>query len=170
MWASIHLRGNTHTRLRTVVDIALAGLAEEAIKILRILQSELAQILPDPSEPMDPQSVIVDPSKVEANAKRGIQILKQRHQLPNQFAKLLGVCSWLKYVSVVFTAGTTASLVAYLCAYAHRTIWQSTVWLTVSVVVVGVALLSAYSVLNSRIQVSIETANPLDHLASGAVA
>lgn len=166
-WGGLHLRGTTRDRIRQDIDIALAGLSEEAARVLRVLQAELAALLPDPSEPFDPLTVIVDPARVESQAKRGIRILKQRDRLPRRFSQILVVCNCLKYTSVAFALTTLLATALYFLDFSHPKTWESACWLDVAIAVIGVLAVTAYSVLNSRIQTSFEAADPIEDLLKG---
>lgn len=159
LWIFLHLRDNTHARLHSIVGVAMAGLAEEALATLRNLQSDLSTLLPDPSEIVDPESVIVDPSAVAANAKKSINILQRRDQLPSQFQRLLVVCSCLKYASVTFTLSTLTTTFMYSNSSNSRRTWQGARAVTIGVLLLEALLLVAYSVLDSKIQKSIEVAS-----------
>lgn len=166
LWASVHLRGKTHGRLRQSVDIAFAGLTERAVETLRILQMHLNDVLPEAHDPFDPLDVVVDPSSVERPAKQGIRVLKERHRIHRQFKALLVICSLLKYVAVAFTGLVLLSTCLYFFAYATPSTWQGSCWLTASVGLSAGVLVVLYSFLDAKIQGSIEHADPIQHQSS----
>lgn len=160
-WAGIHLRGKTYSRLFSAVGIAKAGLTEEAMRALRVLQAELAILLSDVGEIVNPDNIFADPTKVERNARMGIRVLKQRDQLPKQFEDILQICKILGYLSVGFTAGIWLTLLAYALLFSCSSIWHLTLSVTIIIVVVGIYFLTKYVRLNFKIQNSIELANPV---------
>jgi hypothetical protein len=125
LWASIHLRGRTNANLRPIVDLAFAGLQEQAVDVFQQLRTALDEILPAARGGFDPAMAIVDPGRVEKHAKRGIRILKQRQRMYSQFAALLVVCSCLKYCAFVFTFASLASTVLYFIAHSNMVLWQA---------------------------------------------
>ena len=157
-WASLHLRGKTHGRLKKSVDIAYAGLTDRAVDTLQVLQSHLNEILPDPSMPFNPSDVVVDPSSVEKSANRGIRALKERHRIHRQFRSILGVCSALKYVASTFTIMVLISALLYFFANSNPGLWQASAWITGGLAVSAITLVGLYGFFETRIQSSIEHA------------
>lgn len=161
-WASVHLRGRTHKRLKQEVDIAFEGLAQRAIDVLQELRSHLNSVLPDPNGPFDPLDVIMDPSVLEPPAKRGVRVLRQRHRIRREFHLLLKICSALKYFAVAFMLLVLGSTSLYFFLFSKPEVWQSFCWLTAGVAFGAGLLVAAYGVLEARIQASIEDAHPID--------
>lgn len=168
LWAGVHLRGRTHARLRQQVDIAFAGLTEQAIAVLQELRSHLNSVLPDPDDPFDPLDVIMDPSTVEPPATRGIRVLKKRNRIRREFKILLTICSLLKYFAIAFTLLVLGSTSLYFFLYSLTAVWQSFCWLTAGVAGMAGVLVTAYGVFETRIQASIEDSNPIDELVGVA--
>jgi hypothetical protein len=160
LWALVHLRGTTHDRLRSPVDIAFEGLTDQAFTALRALQAHLNEILPDRDTDFDPLDLIVDPSSVERPAKHSIRVLKERHKIHKQFHLLLGVCSLLMYSVGVFAVLVLASTLLYQFGFANRDLWQLSFWVTAGAAACVIGLFVTYTVLVGRIQASIEDANP----------
>lgn len=160
-WASLHLRGKTHGRLKKPVDIAYAGLTDRAVDTLQVLQSQLNEVLPDPTLPFDPSDIVVDPSSVEKSAKRGIRALKERHRIHRQFEIILSICSVLKYVAFTFTLMVLVSTAFYFFANSNPALWQTVSWLSGGLGIVGIILVVLYAVFETRIQSSIEHADPI---------
>lgn len=160
-WASLHLRGKTHGRLKKPVDIAYAGLTDRAVDTLQVLQSQLNEVLPDPTLPFDPSDIVVDPSSVEKSAKRGIRALKERHRIHRQFQMILSICSVLKYVAFTFTLMVLVSTAFYFFANSNPALWQTFSWISGGLGVVGISLVVLYAVFETRIQSSIEHADPI---------
>ncbi|GAA5230107.1 hypothetical protein [Arthrobacter cryoconiti] len=161
LWASVHLRGKTHDRLRAPIDVAFEGLTEQAFIALRALQAHLSDILPDPDSEFDPLDMIVDPSTVERPARHSIRVLKERHKIHRQFNLLLGVCTSLMYAAGIFAACVLTSTLLYQFNFANQDLWQTSFWVTALIAVGIFALFIAYTVLEYRIQASIEDSNPL---------
>jgi len=161
LWAAIHLRGGTNLRLRQTVDLAYVGLAEQAIATFQILRSELDAILPATTGLFDPAAAIVDPSLVEKAAKRGIHVLKQRQKINQRFSLMLRVCSYLKYVAGAFTIFVFVSTCLYFTVFDRPLIWRAACWVTGAAAVLGLALIILYTVLETRIEASIEESDPV---------
>lgn len=160
-WASLHLRGKTHGRLKKPVDIAYAGLTDRAVDTLQVLQTHLNEVLPDPTLAFNPSDVVVDPSSVEKSAKRGIRALKERHRIYRQFRTILAICSVLKYVAFAFTLMVLASTLMYFFANSSPSLWQTWSWITACLGLLAMGLVILYGVFETRIQSSIEHADPI---------
>lgn len=167
LWAAIHLRGATNRRLRQTVDLAYVGLAEQALETFQILRTELDVILPATTGLFDPASAIVDPSLVEKAAKRGIHVLKQRQRINRRFARMLTICSWLKFVTGSFTILVFLSTLLYFTVYSNSVLWATSCVVTGVVALLGVGLFVWYSSLESRIEASIEESDPVQGVNHG---
>ncbi|WP_223946956.1 hypothetical protein [Arthrobacter sp. NtRootA1] len=161
-WASLHLRGKTHLRLRKPVDIAFAGLTERAVEKLQDLQARLNAVLPDSSQPFNPGDVVVDPSSLQKPVKHGIRALKERNAIHRQFRWILRVCSILKTVAIAFTSLVLVSTALYFFAFTSTWLWQASCWISAAMFAIAVILVSSYAVLDARIQQSIEHADPIE--------
>lgn len=166
-WASMHLRGKTHLRLRKPVDIAFAGLTERAVEKLQDLQARLNAMLPDPTTPFNPSDVVVDPSSVHKPVKLGIRALKERNSIHRQFRWILRVCSVLKAVTIAFTTMVLISTALYFFIFGNTWLWQASCWTTAGVFVIAVMLVASYGILDARIQRSIEHADPIEDTPVG---
>jgi hypothetical protein len=168
LWALVHLRGKTHDRLLSPIDVAFEGLTDKAFTALRALQAHLDEILPDPDSAFDPLDLIVDPASVERPAKHSIRVLKERHKIHKQFDLLLAVCSLLKYAVGTFSALVLVSTLLYQFGFANKDLWQLSFWLTAGAAACAAVLFMTYSVLITRIQASIEDAAPRPAARVGA--
>ena len=168
VWAGLHLRSNTHQRLRVQVDLAYAGLTEQSIAAFQLLRRELDTILPDTTGSVDPELVVADPSLVGKAAKRAIHILKQRQRINRRFEQMLFVCSCLKYVATVFSILVFLSTVLYFLEFNEPDVWQRACLLTGLSVGAALILVVTYSIYETQIQKSIEESDPIEPLA-GAI-
>jgi hypothetical protein len=162
LWVGIHLREKTRDRLRSSVDIAKAGLTEGAVKVWRELQDELALLLPGVTENVNPETIFADPSHVQESAKRGIQILRRRDRLDHQFKLLLSACTAIEYTTIALTLSVVATTLAYAFATSHPGIWHWTLRSVFAVVIAGVGFMGWYGIFYTKIQNSIEFANPIE--------
>jgi hypothetical protein len=163
LWAALNLRSKTHSRLRSSVDIAFAGLSEQTVIKLRLLQSQLDTLLPSRSEAFDPLTLIVDPAKIEQPAKRAIRILRQRSRVVRQFEFLLLVCSIARYVAGAFTTLVAVSTLLYFFTFTLVALWLTSCWIAAAVGIFGIVVVIMYSILVNRIQQAIEAADPIEN-------
>lgn len=161
VWSSIHLRSATDERLHQRVEVAYAGLAEQATETLRKLRDELDLYLPGSSAPFDPQTAFADPANVEQSARKGVAVLRMRGQIRSRFQLMLRICSWLRNGWITFTVGVLATTILYFIFFKLPALWFTVGVVTAAVGLTCTAGLFIYAGLESRIQRAVEASNPI---------
>lgn len=164
IWRSTHLRASNNKELRQQVKLAQAGLSDVAVDALSKFKSEIENILPIPSTAVEPGQFIIDPLKLEVRAHEVEILLKRLKQLNVNFEKFLNICTYLFYLSLLWTFCYLLLIGTYYLEYSHFSLWHSVGLIFILITCVGVFLFfGGYVYLWFWIQKTIEVSTPLEN-------
>lgn len=161
LWKSASLRGDQNTKWVARVELAYAGLSEQALSCLREIRSRTDELIGDPLAAFQPDLALADPAPLRNLTRTFESLLTARQSVRGRFARMLWICQFCPFVVFLFSI---AMIVILLASFSVLTaVWVDEVALGAASLMgaLGVVIVLAYIYLNWHLSQAESLARPL---------
>jgi hypothetical protein len=151
LWKSASLRGDLHNKWADRVDIAIAGLDEYGVHLLRKLQVAIDHKLGEPDEGFDPDLVIEDPGPLVRLTRQFERAVVARRKARRRFKIVMELSAATSYLAALFIVGAVLTLLYYSDVYRGFAINTVGVGMCIVALVLGAALVGSYVYLEHKL-------------------